>query len=416
MVEPGSRLEAAAVGFFTSLLARTHLSQPADAPGAAVEELSSWLDAGEVVLYVANREQTELVALAAVGTAQREPQSIDGSMAGRAFVATTLVETAGSSPGRRRAWLPVLDGTDRLGVLELEVAGDDSGLDPDLVLVLERAAHALAQVLVAKAAYGDVIEDAKRSQPMSLGAELLWSVVPPLTFATDGLVISAMLEPAYSNGGDAFDYAVNGDRTHLAVFDGMGHGLAAAGVSTFAVAAYRHSRRAGQDLEATYAAMDAAVTEQFAGDRFVTALLAQLDVSSGRLRWVSAGHPPPLLVRDERVVKVLEADPATPLGMPMFGTAPVVAEEQLLPGDTVLLYTDGVTEARRPGHGQLGVEGFCDFVRRESAAGHSPAETLRRLRRALLERQEGKLDDDATVLMVDWRGGTERRLLPPTVD
>ena len=103
-----------------------------------------------------------------------------------------------------------------------------------------------------------------------------------------------MLEPCYDNGGDALDYAVNDGVLHVGVFDAMGHGLAAAGVAAFALSAYRHSRRRGCGLLETYAAMDDAVGDQFPDERFVTAVIAQLDLETGRLTWISAGHPPPL--------------------------------------------------------------------------------------------------------------------------
>jgi serine phosphatase RsbU (regulator of sigma subunit) len=192
----------------------------------------------------------------------------------------------------------------------------------------------------------------------------------------------------------------------------MGHGLEAAGTSTFAVAAYRHSRRLGLDLTQTYEAMDAAVGNQFDGNRFVTAVLAELDLESGCFRWVSAGHPPPVLIRNGKVVKTLEVEPATPLGVPLPPAGVEVGEESLEPADSVLLYTDGLTEARQPGGTFLGEEGLTGFVEREAAAQQHPPETLRRLRRAILAHQDGRLHDDATALMADWRRGTELGLLP----
>ena len=91
--------------------------------------------------------------------------------------------------------------------------------------------------------YSDFFELARRRQPMTMASELLWELVPPLVLAADDFVLAALLEPCYDMGGDAFDYALNDDVLHLAVFDGMGHGLAAAGVTAFALSAYRHSRR-----------------------------------------------------------------------------------------------------------------------------------------------------------------------------
>jgi serine phosphatase RsbU (regulator of sigma subunit) len=407
-------LEAAAVRLYTGFLRRTHLSQPSELADIVVEELVAGLDAAEVVLYLVNREETALVPVPSVESPHRAEQHLEGTMAGRCFITTTILAGSAAPGERRRMWVPLIDGTDRVGVLELVVEAPADEEERTLLLVLERYAHAVAQALLSKAQYGDLFEQVRRSQEMTLGSELLGSMLPPATFATEGLVICAMLEPAYANGGDAYDYAVNAGCAHMAVLDGMGHGLEAAGASTLAVAAYRHSRRRGLGLPETCAAMDQAVSAQFDGSRFVTAVLAELDIATGRLSWVSAGHPTPVLVRHGRVLKTLDVDPGTPLGLLVHAEPPTVATEDLEPGDSVLFYTDGVTEARQSQGELFGLEGLAGFLQREAAAQVSTPETLRRLRRAIMS-HHGSLADDATALLVDWRRGTERRLLPQTV-
>jgi serine phosphatase RsbU (regulator of sigma subunit) len=131
---------------------------------------------------------------------------------------------------------------------------------------------------------------------------------------------------------------------------------------------------------------------------------------------VCAGHPPNLLLRDGRFVKSLEVRPAPPLGLRLAKKRPVVAHESLEPGDLLLAYTDGLTEARRP-EGQLfSVGRLAEFIERQAAAGRPAPETLRQLREAIIGRNEGTLRDDATAILVEWRRGSERRLLPQTVD
>jgi serine phosphatase RsbU (regulator of sigma subunit) len=406
----------AATALFDGLLARTHLSRPSDVARVVAEEAARSLEASDVVVFWVNREQSALVPITNPASPHRDPQPIEGTVAGRCFATSSILTVPTARPGRLRMFTPVMDGTERVGVLEMELPTDDGGrLSDEMLLVLERYGHATAMALVAKLAYGDSLELVQRSQAMDLGAELLWSVVPPLAFATDGLVISAMLEPAYENGGDAFDYAVNDDLAHVAILDGVGHGLPAAGLSTFAIAAYRHSRRTGLDLAGTFAEIDAAIADNFPDNRFVTGVLGQLDPATGVLRWVNAGHHPPLLLRGSRVVKVLDSEPATPFGVPLYDSRVVVAEEHLQPGDAVVLYTDGVVEARRPDGRFLGLPGLVAFLEREAAAQQTPPETLRRLKRTLLAAEGTVLKDDATVLMVEWSRGSEERLVPDNV-
>jgi serine phosphatase RsbU (regulator of sigma subunit) len=199
----------------------------------------------------------------------------------------------------------------------------------------------------------------------------------------------------------------------VGIFDAMGHGLAAAGVAAFALSAYRHSRRSGLDLVATHAAMDEAVGRQFPDDRFVTAAIAQLELDSGSLTWIGAGHPPPLLIRGGRI-RTLELSSVPPLGVHLEA-APVVATESLEPGDLLLFYTDGLVEARGPDGEPFTADAVGRFVEREVAAGHTAPETLRRIRHAIIGRERAQLRDDATALLAEWRAGDERRLMPQTV-
>ena len=428
-------VDVAAARLFGALLRRTHLSKPADLPDVVVEEAQASLDATDVVMSLVNYEFTALVPVPSRLSPDRPPQPLDGSMAGRAFTSSSIVFSdaapaveAGTGPGagtgrsaqgpRRRVWLPLLDGTDRLGVLEMTLPAPGGRVGGDLLAVCERYSHLIAQSVVSKSLYGDVFERVQRSREMTVASQLMHSMLPPLLYATDGLVVAGMLEPAYDNGGDAFDYAVNrtveGDVVHLSIFDGMGHGLAAAGVTTYALAAYRHARISGMDLPATYTTMSEAVFSQFRGERHVTAVLAELELDTGRLSWISAGHPPPLLLREARVVKNLTAPPSFPLGWD-FGGQVVVAQEDLQPGDAVLLYTDGLIEARGDDRSLLGIGGLAGFLEQEAAAEQPAPETLRRMRRAVLEHQHGVLQDDATALLVEWHRGEEYRLMPQNV-
>jgi serine phosphatase RsbU (regulator of sigma subunit) len=186
----------------------------------------------------------------------------------------------------------------------------------------------------------------RRGRGMSLAASMQWDLLPPLTLRATHAVVTGLLEPAYEVAGDAFDYALNGDRLDVGLFDGMGHGIGSSMLTNLAVGAYRHARREGQDVPAMHQAVDAAVAEQYDRDAFVTGVFARLQVDTGALTWTNAGHPVPLLLRDRRVVGPLPCEPSPPFGL--AGVVPTVQVEALEPGDTVLLYTDGVTEAGAP--------------------------------------------------------------------
>jgi hypothetical protein len=402
---------AAVADMLNELLRHTHLGGPSELPAVVAEPVRR-IGARSVVLYLIDYEQRMLVPVTGPQDQDAAPLSIAGTVAGRAFSTTSILRSSLDEARGQRLWLPLLDGTERLGVIGMSFEGE---LVPEsTVLVCERYAHLAAMLIATKNAYGDSFETTRRQRPMTIASELLWQLAPPLVFATDRLVVAGMLEPCYDNGGDALDYAVNEGVLHVGVFDAMGHGLAAAGVAAFALSAYRHSRRRGCGLLETYAAMDDAVGHQFPDERYVTAVIAQLDLEAGRLSWISAGHPPPLIIRDGRLSRTLTAPPAAPLGIPLDGPRPVVAEESLEPGDLLLLYTDGLTEARHPNGQMFTIAGLGEFIEREAAAGQTAPETLRRLRHAIVDRQPGQLADDASAVLVEWRRGAEVDLLPQT--
>ena len=406
-----TELDARVGVMFQELLRRTHLSAPEDLCRVIAEEARR-IDVESLVVYLVDYEQRTLVPVPAPDTGSSQSLSIQGTLAGRAFASTTILDV--SDEDGRRLWVPLLDGTERVGLLRLTFAGEEA-VPEALRNVSERYAHLIALLLVTKSAYTDFFERLRRAAPMTLASELVWELVPPLLLASPDFVISALLEPCYDIGGDAFDYALNDGVLHFAVFDAMGHGLAAAGMATLALSAYRHCRRTGSGPAEAYTAINAALARQDLESRFVTALIAELELDTGDLRWVSAGHPPPLLVRAGRFVKTLDVAPSPPLALQLAPAPPSEGRESLEPGDMLLLYTDGLTEARRPGGELFSVERLGEFIEREAASGRAAPETLRRLRTAIIERGAGALNDDATAVLVEWRRGTERALLPDTV-
>nr|WP_323874519.1 PP2C family protein-serine/threonine phosphatase [Streptomyces sp. 3212.3] len=225
----------------------------------------------------------------------------------------------------------------------------------------------------------------------------------PRTFATDRILISAVMEPAYEVSGDAFDYALAGDTLHMAVFDAMGHDTAAGLTANLALATCRSFRREGADLLRTADGIEEALAEQFRGGRFATGILASLNTTTGVCTWISCGHYPPVIVRGRRTIVHLSCAPSPPLGTEL-GLSASVCREQLEPGDRLLLYTDGVTEARNADGQEFGLEGLTDFLIRHNTDDLPVPETLRRLVRHHLDYHRGKLNDDATILLLEWHG------------
>ncbi|MFF5176466.1 PP2C family protein-serine/threonine phosphatase [Micromonospora sp. NPDC000316] len=354
------------------------------------------IGATEIVIYLADYTQSSLVPLLGAGLA-RDELTIETTLAGRAFTSLD-VQRAAESPDR--LWVPLLLGCERLGVLE--VVSPDAG-DAAMDRPAWELAVNIAQVLVNRRLYGDVVERMRRRLPMQVAAEIVWGLLPPLTFATDELVITAILEPCYDVGGDIFDYALNGDVLSVGLFDTCGHGIKASTLASLVVSAYRNARRSGLDLADTATSIDRWVRSEHPGS-FATALLAELDRRTGQLRIINAGHPGAMLLRDGKAIRELPGPTALPLGLGYLSpSAPRVHQEELHPGDRILAYTDGITDAKSADGERFGLDRLVDFVGRALNDGLPSPETMRRLVRAVLAYQDDHLDDDATALFLEWR-------------
>lgn len=396
MADGGAEQEAALLRVVASVLDAAH-QVPPHRLAALVVDASTALGATTTRIWLADHPQRSLVELT-----EGEPETplpIESSVAGRCYTTCSRVEVD-RDRGGVHAFMPLVDGVDRLGVLEIEI----DELTDALKDAYRHLASVAASELITRGQYTDLFTVTRRREPMTLTAELQWQGLPPTSFAADEVSVAGMLEPAYKAAGDSFDYAHAAGRLSFAVFDAVGHDLESSIVSTLAVGAYRNRRRSGADLDAMADTVDAVVRDQIGASCYVTGQLAKLDTDSGVLRWVNAGHPLPLLIRDGRVIGEMACRPRLPFGLGHLARNPSheIAEVHLEPGDGVFLYTDGIIEARRPGGADFGLDRLCNFLHQACAAGLSPAETVRRLSNAVLDYHDRVLQDDATTLLTVW--------------
>lgn len=390
------RRKAAVLDLFTR---RAHECEPYEC-GDVTAEAAELIGGRDGILLLTDLPQRLLVQVGSDGGAA-ETLSIEGTLAGRAFTTNTI--TAAPEQDGHRLWVPLVDGADRLGVIGLIV---DDGHDTELLSTCASLAHLISSLVLSKSLTGDALPLVRRREPVTLAAELRWSMLPPLTCASTRIGIAGVLEPAYEIAGDSFDYALNPGTAHVAIFDAVGHGLGASRLVNLALASYRQGRRRGLDLAETYHAMDETVVQEFGDTRFVTAQLATIDLVTGRVQWLNAGHPRPLLLRGGSAV-MIEGDVCLPIGLSHIDRRPTrtadVCEVQLEPGDQLFFYSDGVIEARAANGDEFGADRLADLLVRSAAAGLSPAEMVRRLTRAVLDHQDDRLQDDATMVLVCWK-------------
>ncbi|MCP3013333.1 serine/threonine-protein phosphatase [Nocardiopsis dassonvillei] len=358
-----------------------------------------------ICVYLVDLQQRLLVPLLG-GPALK----VDSSVAGEAYRSETLRLVEGGD-GELGLWLPLRDGADRMGVVHISAPV----LDESTLRRCHALASLLALVVTSKRAYSDTYVRHTRTQAMDLRTEMLRAFLPPRTLGTSRGVSTAVLEPAYHLGGDAFDHSITKDTLHAAILDAMGHDLASGLTASVAMAGIRNARRNGADLAELTESVEGALTS-WLPERFCTAVFTSLNLSTGEFAWVNCAHPAPLLLRRGLLLEdALERAPEVPLGLGgVLGEAEprTVHRVRLEPGDRILLYTDGVTEAHDSRGRMFGLERFADFIIRATAADEPAPETLRRLVHAIHDHQRGSFTDDATIMLLEWRpdGGAMPRV------
>ncbi|MEU0547040.1 PP2C family protein-serine/threonine phosphatase [Micromonospora sp. NPDC005979] len=195
-------------------------------------------------------------------------------------------------------------------------------------------------------------------------------------------------------GGDLYEAIDTPYGVRMIIGDVRGKGLDAVRLASIVLGSYRHVAYERADLRAVVADLDRAVARNVGDEDFVTAAL--VEERGGTLTIVNCGHPAPLLLRRGAVIPLEPPAPAPPLGF-MPAVRPRV--ERLEPGDRLLLFTDGLGEARRDG------EFFPTADRAWRLLGHGTvADGLASLETALVEWVHGRLDDDIALVLMEYVG------------
>jgi serine phosphatase RsbU (regulator of sigma subunit) len=243
------------------------------------------------------------------------------------------------------------------------------------------------------------IERARLVSVLREAVTSLQAAVLPASFPTVPGLDAAPLYRSASEvaqvGGDFYDlFALEGGRVAAVIGDVCGKGVAAARHTVRLRYELRTLLEEGRPPGRLLAAFNRRVQEEFVTDEYATLLVLVLDPATGAVSWSSAGHPPPLVTGP------------TPRTLAFAGSLPVglfpdatyhTARFTLAPGRCVVLYTDGVVEARNPERQEFGAEGLEAAV---PAAAASAAAVAEDVLKQVLSHTGGHLDDDAAVLVL----------------
>ncbi|MFD9584924.1 PP2C family protein-serine/threonine phosphatase [Streptomyces sp. NPDC059980] len=288
---------------------------------------------------------------------------------------------------------PVTNRGDAIGLLELFLPAMP---DAEVMREIGDTAHALAYIVIANRSFTDVYQWGRRTTPLSLAAEIQHRLLPAsLACEAAQFAVAGALEPADHVGGDTFDYVIDRDTVQLSVTDAMGHDVDAALLATLLVGALRRARRAGADLAEQARQADQAMRDH--GHRgYVTGQLLRVSLLDGTTEFVNAGHPWPLRMRNG-LVEELKPKVDTPFGFPAPHSYRVQSLD-LRPGDRLVMLTDGMLERN------ANSVDLSELIVRTRVL--HPREAARTLIGAIVDANDGHLQDDATVMCLDWHGIT----------
>lgn len=324
-----------------------------------------------------------------------EPVSVHNSPAGRAFGSQQPYREEGRN-GRTRLHLPVSVRGDRLGVLSLTLSDGDAAhrWESELADIADVLGH---EVVVAERDT-DVYLQARRKDRLTLAAEMQWQLLPGRACSRPEYDLGAQLEPAYAIFGDNFDWSATADHLMLYVTNGMGEGIEASLLTNLAINALRNARRAGLSIA------DQAVYAHYRGHCYLSVLMFDFDLATGRASVVDAGSPQLLRLRGGTVERVA-FDAQLPLGM--FEETDYMAQDfHVEPGDRLVCVSDGVHAVASPKGEPYGQAALARAIHstRLLPAAEVPRAILRELTG---HRGEALPDDDALIVCLDWRGRPE---------
>ncbi|WP_236062322.1 PP2C family protein-serine/threonine phosphatase [Actinacidiphila acididurans] len=200
-------------------------------------------------------------------------------------------------------------------------------------------------------------------------------------------------------GGDLYEVVPSPAGVRVIIGDVQGKGLDAVETAAVVVGAFREAAFDEKTLEGVGERVRRAADRALGGEKFVTALMAEISPLHGTTL-LNFGHPSPLVLGPDGQVSFPEPPQfAVPLGLGMReDDTPVPFAVDFRPGDQMLLYTDGVTEARDPA-GAFYPLGLRAYLLREP----DPQQALEILREDLIRHSQGPLHDDAAMLLLRYR-------------
>ncbi|MDL5200108.1 PP2C family protein-serine/threonine phosphatase [Streptomyces sp. ALI-76-A] len=374
------------------VLAEAEHASPVESVDVVARNLQKRFGAAGVSFLFVDLIGEELVRLSTADGAPGAPGAPRIGLRGSAYERVLRSQRLHVKPdgeGGHLAISPVTNRGDCIGVLEMTLPHADE----TVLRQVGEAAHALAYIVVTDRRFTDLYHGRRRTTPTSLAAEIQHQLLPsaPCCEAAQ-FAVAGGLVPADDIGGDTYDYALDRDTLHLSITDAMGHDTESALLATLLLGALRGARRSGCDIGEQARRAHRALLDHDRG--MATGQLLRVRLEDGSVQLINAGHPRPLLLRDG-TVEELTVFANLPFGI----VSPIpyrVQQLDLRPGDRLVMLTDGMQE-----RAAAGVD--LPALIRDTRGVH-PREAVGVLVGAVRDACAGSLEDDATVMCLDWYG------------
>jgi sigma-B regulation protein RsbU (phosphoserine phosphatase) len=233
---------------------------------------------------------------------------------------------------------------------------------------------------------------------VELAAQVQRLFLPSGKPAIAGLEIAGMMHPAHGVGGDYYDYfPIDAHTTQIIIADVSGKGVPAALLMSATAAAMRLEANHDRNMLEQVERLNTGIHSVSDSDRYVTLLVAEIDAQKRTLRYVNCGHNPALLFRAKTGTLTRMNSSCPPIGLSPEEICELAAED-LMSGDVLVFYTDGVTEAENRLGEEFGMERLSATVRRSSSL--SAEDLMSDVYNTAADFCGDNFNDDVTILVV----------------
>lgn len=297
---------------------------------------------------------------------------------------------------------PLLIGGSVAGVLYVDFLFTQRSISEEDVRLVAQIARFAATKLETTRLREEAIEKRVMDEELKTASSIQRRLLPPAPANVAGYTFVGRNQPCRTVSGDYYDFVVRPDgRIYFVIADVSGKGISAGLMMAGLQVAFRIFSKSDPDPATLVSQLNVSLQENLPQSKFVTLFLGRLDTTSGTVEYVNAGHTPPLWLKKDGIVELSESD----LLLGVIARAPYANRSLILaPGDSLVLFTDGVSEARADDGHDLG---SGKLIAALSPHHGADAEAIAELvNQTVLDHvgDEETLDDDVTLVVVSRAG------------